>query len=66
MLREALQRMGRADLIGNGKHQLVPRFQPMGTGKRSARRPPQRGQGPAVPHPARPLDGFFRAARMRA
>ena len=33
MLREALQRMGRADLIGNGKHQLVPRFQPKGTGK---------------------------------
>jgi uncharacterized radical SAM protein YgiQ len=32
MLREALKRMGRADLIGNGKHQLVPRFQPKGTG----------------------------------
>ena len=28
LLREALQRMGRADLIGNGKHQLVPRAQP--------------------------------------
>jgi len=25
ILREALKRMGRADLIGNGKHQLVPR-----------------------------------------
>jgi len=25
LLREALQRMGRADLIGGGKHQLVPR-----------------------------------------
>jgi hypothetical protein len=24
--------MGRADLIGNGKHQLVPGFQPAGTG----------------------------------
>ncbi|MDD5034884.1 MAG: YgiQ family radical SAM protein [Methylococcaceae bacterium] len=32
MLREALQRMGRADLIGNGKHHLVPRYQPAGTG----------------------------------
>jgi hypothetical protein len=32
LLREALKRMGRADLIGNGKHQLVPRFQPKGTG----------------------------------
>ena len=32
VLREALRRMGRADLIGNGKHQLVPAFQPAGTG----------------------------------
>ncbi len=30
LLRAALKRMGRADLIGNGKHQLVPRFQPKG------------------------------------
>jgi uncharacterized radical SAM protein YgiQ len=33
VLRMALKRMGRGDLIGNGKHQLVPRFQPKGTGK---------------------------------
>jgi len=32
-LREALRRMGRADLIGNGKHQLVPAYQPAGTGE---------------------------------
>ena len=32
MLREALKRMGRADLIGNGKQHLVPRYQPPGTG----------------------------------
>ena len=32
MLREALQRMGRADLIGNGKRHLVPAYQPAGTG----------------------------------
>ena len=32
VLREALRRMGRADLIGNGKHQLVPAYQPAGTG----------------------------------
>src|SRR5690606_19475874 len=32
MLRAALERMGREDLIGNGKHQLVPRYQPKGTG----------------------------------
>jgi len=34
LLREALQRMGRADLIGNGKRHLVPNYQPAGTGRR--------------------------------
>jgi uncharacterized radical SAM protein YgiQ len=33
MLREALRRMGRAELIGSGKHQLVPAYQPPGTGQ---------------------------------
>jgi uncharacterized radical SAM protein YgiQ len=32
VLREALRRLGRADLIGNGKHQLIPAYQPSGTG----------------------------------
>jgi uncharacterized radical SAM protein YgiQ len=32
MLREALRRMGRADLIGNGRRHLVPAYQPAGTG----------------------------------
>ena len=32
LIREALKRMGRADLIGPGKHQLVPPWQPAGTG----------------------------------
>jgi hypothetical protein len=36
VLREALRRMGRADLIGNGKHQLVPAYQPTGTGNSPA------------------------------
>jgi hypothetical protein len=31
-LREALKRMGRADLIGNGKHHLIPSLQPAGDG----------------------------------
>ena len=37
MLREALKRMGRADLIGNSKKHLVPAFQPavMGTVRQS-------------------------------
>jgi uncharacterized radical SAM protein YgiQ len=30
MLREALKEMGRADLIGNGKKQLIPAWQPAG------------------------------------
>ena len=32
LLREALRRMGRADLIGPGRHQLIPSWQPPGTG----------------------------------
>jgi len=34
MLRDALRRMGRSDLIGSGKRQLIPAFQPAGTGLR--------------------------------
>ena len=36
LLREALQRMGRADLIGNGKKHLIPTWQPAGTGEGSS------------------------------
>ena len=32
LLRDALKAMGRADLIGPGKHQLIPNWQPPGTG----------------------------------
>lgn len=32
LLREALKKMGRADLIGNGKKHLIPNWQPAGTG----------------------------------
>ncbi|MFC7462769.1 YgiQ family radical SAM protein [Hydrogenophaga defluvii] len=39
VLREALKAMGRADLIGNGKHHLIPTFQPLTDGGyQSARR----------------------------
>ncbi len=31
LLSEALKDMGRSDLIGNGKHHLIPSFQPQGT-----------------------------------
>jgi uncharacterized radical SAM protein YgiQ len=39
LLREALRRMNRADLIGNGAHQLIPLYQPR-TGERPPRRAP--------------------------
>ena len=39
LLRDALKAMGRADLIGNGKHHLVPSFQPITDGSyQTARR----------------------------
>ena len=39
LLREALREMGRADLIGNGRHQLIPTYQPATDGTyQSARR----------------------------
>jgi uncharacterized radical SAM protein YgiQ len=39
LLREALKAMGRADLIGNGKHHLIPTWQPSTDGSyQSARR----------------------------
>jgi len=58
LLREALKALGRADLIGNGKHHLVPTYQPVTDGGyRSPRRanstPPgakaRGGAGPAKP-----------------
>jgi uncharacterized radical SAM protein YgiQ len=41
LLRDALKEMGRADLIGPGKHHLIPAWQPKGTGEQheGARRP---------------------------
>jgi uncharacterized radical SAM protein YgiQ len=39
LLRDALKRMGRSDLIGNGKHHLIPSYQPKTDGTyQSARR----------------------------
>jgi uncharacterized radical SAM protein YgiQ len=45
ILREALRRMGRSDLIGAGKHQLIPAWQPLGTGEaHEGRRAPRHAQ----------------------
>ncbi len=44
MLRDALRRMGRADLIGSGKQHLIPAWQPAGTGNTpEGRRTPVKG-----------------------
>jgi uncharacterized radical SAM protein YgiQ len=55
-LREALKRMGRADLIGNGKHHLVPAYQPVGAPRAPGR--PFRTQ-----HTGLPPSGAGRARR---
>ena len=38
LLREALKAMGRSDLIGNGRHHLIPTFQPLTDGNYSSAR----------------------------
>lgn len=48
LLREALKKMGRADLIGNGKKHLVPSWQPRGTGDN-----PEGGRGAKSARPMR-------------
>ncbi len=46
LLREALKAMGRADLIGNGQHHLIPFYQPQTDGSyQSARRKNSTGTG---------------------
>ena len=59
LLREALKRMGRADLIGGGKRHLVPPWQPAGTGGQP--------EAPAVgTRAAKPVSGARAAARPAA
>jgi uncharacterized radical SAM protein YgiQ len=44
LLRDALRRMGRDDLIGPSKHHLIPPWQPKGTGgQREGKRRPRKG-----------------------
>ncbi len=65
LLREALQRMGREDLIGNGKKHLVPTYQPKGTGEgRGGRDQTPRGKRFRTQH-VRHADGVGRADRGR-
>ena len=58
LLREALKAMGRADLIGNGKHHLIPTFQPLGDGGyQSARKKNSTPVAKAAGKPAAPIKG---------
>jgi len=68
LLRDALRRMGRADLIGAGKQHLVPIWQPKGTGdapegRRSARY--QQRQATAQPSDAVPESPAAKPQRFR-
>jgi uncharacterized radical SAM protein YgiQ len=55
LLREALKKMGRADLIGNGKHHLIPTYQPLTDGSyQSARR---KNSTPVALQPVQPAKG---------
>ncbi len=62
VLRDALKRMGRADLIGNGRQHLIPAYQPVGSGVRGgAKRPaptlPFRTQHTGLPKSGRGHSG---------
>jgi uncharacterized radical SAM protein YgiQ len=64
VLREALKRMGRADLIGNGKHHLIPAYQPVGTGsRRPAATLPFRTQHTGLPKSGRAGGGLPQGKR---
>jgi len=49
LLRDALKTMGRADLIGNGKHHLIPTFQPLTDGNYTSARKKNSTAAPAKP-----------------
>jgi uncharacterized radical SAM protein YgiQ len=70
LLREALRRMGRADLIGSARHQLVPAYQPPGTGEQGEGRRPFKPRNAAQPlrtqHTGLPRVPQLRAARAPA
>ncbi|MBS0387991.1 MAG: YgiQ family radical SAM protein [Proteobacteria bacterium] len=73
LLREALRRMGRADLIGPGRHQLIPSWQPPGTGHAregqraaKAKARPMRTQHTGLPRvPRTPSPGANAGGRRR-
>jgi len=66
LLREALKRMGRADLIGNGKQHLIPAYQPVG-GRTGGGRPGRQGSVPLrTQHTGLPRVGMPKAGLSKA
>jgi uncharacterized radical SAM protein YgiQ len=57
LLREALKAMGRADLIGNGKHHLIPTFQPITDGGYTSARRKNSTAAPVALKPSAPVKG---------
>ena len=57
LLREALKAMGRADLIGNGKHHLIPTFQPLTDGGYQSARRKNSTAAPVALKPVAPVKG---------
>ena len=54
LLRDALKKMGRADLIGNGKHHLIPSYQPQTDGSYQSARRKNSSNASSVVSPANP------------
>lgn len=65
LLRETLKKMGRADLIGNGKRHLIPSWQPAGTGDQPATG--QRGKPMLTQHTGLPprVTGHKKSTRKK-
>jgi uncharacterized radical SAM protein YgiQ len=57
LLRDALKAMGRADLIGNGRQQLIPSYQPATDGSYSSARRKNSTAAPAKPSSRTPKRG---------
>jgi uncharacterized radical SAM protein YgiQ len=55
LLREALKSMGRADLIGNGKHHLIPTWQPLTDGGYTSARRKNSTTAPVAAKAAAPV-----------
>ncbi|BEP54465.1 hypothetical protein D3C87_666910 [compost metagenome] len=55
LLREALKSMGRADLIGNGKHHLIPTWQPLTDGGYTSARRKNSTSAPVAAKAAAPV-----------